>query len=177
MIELDNPSAPVPRLLDIVVGNGLGSIILLGYFILLTGAEDRVKAVRQCFRKWHRGWQSVMAAEFHAHAHEIKCICVNLIAFKKQMSCRVDVESFVDGRTLLNVIAMNSTKEKQRVLIDICKLKKSRWSCGLKRTGWSQGKDNVTDVLKKELPSYNTAIWKSITNNEMDYKGNRWETK
>lgn len=152
-VKLHMPSVRVVVISDASFANAPGLKSQLGFVILMADENRTANIVHYGSCRCHRVTRSVMASEVHALIHAVDIGMIVRDALNELLNRNVEMEAFVDSRTLFNVVTKNSNTAERRLQIDIFALRESYKNGELKRIGWIKGNENPADVLTKELLS------------------------
>lgn len=108
-----------------------------------------------------------MAAEVCALVDDFDNMLDFREALMKMLGHIIDIEAFVDGRTLFDLMAKDSKAAQRSVQFDVFELRES-YRCGkLKKFRWILGMDTDSCVQTKNVLAQKTAIGKLMTNNKV----------
>lgn len=122
----------------------------------------------------HRVTRSVMAAEVHALIHAVDMGMIVQDALSTLFNCSIEVEAFVDCRTLFNVATRNSNTAERRLQNDVFALPEGYNNGELKHIKRMKSNKNPEDVLRKELLPKGSATWAMINKIRMNVDPVGW---
>lgn len=140
----------------------------LGCVIRLADERRKGNVVHYGSSRCHRVTRSVMAAEVHALVLAFDFGYIIRDATEQLLDRRIEMEAFVDSRTLFNVVAKNGSTTERRLQIDIMASKKSYPPEELQKIGWIPGSSIFADGLAKKMILQLTATRKLMTKTNLD---------
>ena len=135
----------------------------LGFVVVLSDKHGRANIIHYDSTTCKRVARSVMAAELHASVYGFDNGYAAREAISSALGKHVDIHSFVDSRTVFNVVAKGANTRKKRPHIDINALRQSYQTGEMHYFGWIPGYQNVADGLTKGLIDSMHPFWKLIT--------------
>lgn len=134
-VKLDIASVCVVVWPDASFAKAIGMKSQLGFVNPLPYGQKRAYIDHYGFNRCHRLSRSIMAAEVHALVHAFDNGFVVQEVLEELLGRRVELEAFVDSRTLFNVIANNSCTAERRLQIYMCTLREAFRKAELQSTG------------------------------------------
>ena len=116
----------------------------------------------------------MMAAELHALVYGFENDYDAREAISSTMGKHIDIHSFVDSRTVFNVVAKRANTREKRLQIDINALRQSYQKGEIYYFGWIPGNQNVADGLTKGLIDSTHPLWKFMTENRLFITSQGW---
>lgn len=136
---LDMQSMKLVVLSDAAFGNSRGYRSQLGYVILLTDASGTSNIIHYTSNRFKRVTRSVLAAEVNALILAFDS-CYLIQDMKHEIiGIPLDMDAFVDSRTLVLVVATDGATPKNRLQIDISTLREIYESGELSKINWMPG--------------------------------------
>ena len=150
-VNLDRESLKLLLFTDASFANANKLKSQLGFVVVLADKHGRGNIVHYGSTTCKRVARSVMAAELHALVYGFD----NAYGVREAINCtlglNVQIHSFVDSRTVFNVVAKQATTSEKRLQIDINALRQSYQLGEMHYFGWIPGEQNVADGLTKGL--------------------------
>jgi len=87
---------------------------------------------------------------------------------------RLDIDAYVDSKTVFNEVAKQSSTLEKRLQIDVHALRESHSKGELRYLAWIPGNQNVADALTKGLIDARHPLWNLMTKNRLEIKPNGW---
>ena len=159
---------------DAAFGNARGLRSQLGYLILLVDDTGAANIIHYASNRCKRVTRSVLAAEVHGLvlAFDHSFIIQDMI--KEILGRTLDVEAYVDSKTLFDVVAKNSNTTEKRLQIDIFALKESYAKGELRKLTWIPGNNNPADALTKPILTATSPLWRLMKDNKLDTEALGW---
>lgn len=139
-VKLDPGSIQAVVLSDASYANAAEMKSQFGFFILMIDGLGKQNNVHYGSSRCRQVTRSVMAAEVHALVHAFDHRFIIRKTLEELMGRRIEIEAFVNSRTLFNTMSKNSTTTEQRLQITVCALRKSYRKRELKKIGWMLGR-------------------------------------
>ena len=115
-----------------------------------------------------------MVAELHAliwgfdNAYIVQDIVSEILGRK------IEIDAYVDSRTVFNVVAKHSNTLKKRLQIDFNALRESHSNGELRYLAWIPGFQNPGDGLTKGLLGKKHPLWNAMTSNCISITPEGW---
>lgn len=133
--KLDTVKMRIVVISDASFANAPGLKSQLGYVILTADKEKCANIIHYSSCGCHRDWRSDIATEVHALVHTVDKGMLIKETLIKLMNRELEMESYIDGRTLFSVITKNSSTAERHLQIDAFLLKESYQNEEWKRIG------------------------------------------
>lgn len=95
----------------------------------------------------------------HGHVHEVEMGIIIKGAISHLLKREVEIEACADSQTLFNVVRKKRSTTERRLQIDVHALNERYQKAELKRIFRIQGRENVTNVMTKEIIPKETRMW------------------
>jgi len=143
-------------------------------FVLVIGDDEKSNIIHYGSSSCKRVTRSVMAAELHALIYGFDSAYLARDILQELLGLRLDIDAYVDSRTVFNVVAKQSSTLEKRLQIDVHALRESHSKGELRYLAWIPGNQNVADALTKGLIDARHPLWNLMTKNRLEIKPNGW---
>lgn len=155
--KLDLSKMKLVLLTDASIANTKGVKSQLRYILLMPDDHGTSNTIHYCSTRCRRVTRSVMASEIHAL----------VLWFDRDISIRhliqeilvraVEVQVYVDSKTVFDVIAKDGQTNERSLQIDICALQETYANGEVTKLGWIPGESNPSESLTKQNTRTKTA--------------------
>lgn len=104
-VHLDLASAKLVLFTDASFANARGLTSQLGYVILMVDKDCRANVIHYGSSRCHRVTRSVLSSELHALVQGFDIAYVLQHLFAELMDRRLEIEAYVDSRSVFDVVA------------------------------------------------------------------------
>ena len=115
-----------------------------------------------------------MAAEVHGLIYGFDQAYLARDMLEEVLRQKLEVDGYIDSRTVFNVVAKNSSTLEKRLQIDLHALKESHSRGELRYLAWIPGNQNVADGLTKGLITLSHPLWKLMATNKFEVDPQGW---
>ena len=115
-----------------------------------------------------------MAAELHALIYGFDNAYMVQDIVSETLGRKIEIDAYVDSRTVFNVVAKNSATLEKRLQIDVNALRQSHSNGELRYLAWIPGFQNLADGLTKGLVGKTHPLWKALTTNRVSITPEGW---
>ena len=86
----------------------------------------------------------------------------------------MDLDAYVDSRTVFNVVAKSSMTLEKRLQIDVHAIRESHKRGELRYLAWIPSYENISDGLTKGLIDSSHSLWKLMVTNKLSLQPSGW---
>lgn len=137
-------------------------------FVLVIGDGENSNIIHYGSSRCRRVTRSVMAAELHALFYGFDSAYVARDILHELRGRKLDIDGYVDSRTVFNVVAKNSSTLEKRLQIDVHELRESHRKGELRYLAWIPSKQNVAYGVTKGLIDAKHPLGNLMTKNRLD---------
>jgi len=146
----------------------------LGFVLVLIDASNRANIIHYGSSCCKRVVRSVIAAELHALTYGFDNAFLVRDVLEEVLQRKVDIDGYLDSRTVFNIVARNSSTLEKRLQIDVHALRESYTNGELRNLAWIPGAQNASGGLTKGLIDASHPLWKLIKNNKLTIDPQGW---
>lgn len=146
----------------------------IGCVVLLVDSNNNANIIHYGSSRCKRVTRSVMAAELHALVYGFDQAFVVRAVLEELLGQSIQIDGYIDSRTVFNVVAKSSATLEKRLQIDAHALRESHEKGELRYLAWIPGKENIADGLTKELANENHALLQVMRTNKLHLNPNGW---
>ncbi len=146
----------------------------IGFLLALVDGNNVANILHYGSSRCQRVTRSVMAAEIHGLLYGFDNALITKHLLRELINKDFDIHTYVDSKTLFNVVAKDAKTLEKRLQIDVWSIRESLKNGELKLLSWIPGKFNFADGLTKELINEHHPLWKLMQKNEINIQTNGW---
>lgn len=118
----------------------------------------------------------MLAAEVHALVLAFDMAYVIQDMLHEILGRKIEIDAYVDSKTLFDVVAKDGNTSEKRLQIDIYALRESYDKGELSRLNWIPGNINPADGLTKTILNDKNPLWTLINTNKLKLEAQGWVT-